>query len=194
MNPLHTQHRQDLERVGRVASGQGNAVLGEEIAIDLSDACGVRRSVEGKKKLWVHPVVVGSGVLAGAELIMPSLDCYVAVWCDVAFETGVGTDGIEFNNGGITLTATWACVPVEEYDYANDVIVPAGADIITSQGDFARYRASFGVVMAETRAIDSLNYRFVQRGTDTVIPDIFLPYFFQTLIPDFSATPPLALF
>jgi hypothetical protein len=194
MNSLLTQHRQDLERVARVPSGQGNAVLGEQIDIQLSDACGVRRSVEGRRKLWTHPVVVGSAVLAGKEISMPDLNCYLAVWCDVAFTTGVNGDGNEFNDGGGALQARWECVPVKDFDYNNDVIVPADADIITAAGDFARYRASFGVVMAQTREVENGEYRLVSRVTGLPVSDSFLPYFTQILIPDFTATPPIALF
>lgn len=199
MNPLHTQHRQDLERVtraqvGRSPGGNDAAVLGETIEIQTSDRVGVRRSVEGLRKLWVHPVLVGSAVLLGKELILPALNCYVAVWLDAVFGVGTTPEGIEYNNGDMVLRARWECVPVEKFDLADDIIVPSGADIITSAGDSARYSASFGVVVAETREVPGSDYRLVSRTTNETVQDTFIPYFFQMLIPNPLATPPLALF
>lgn len=198
MNPFHTQHRQNLERVTRspvatAPSGKASAVLGEEIDVQISERAGVRRSVESRRRLWVHPVLVGTAVLQGKELVMPDLDCYAAVWIDVAFRVNSNA-GVQYNTGDLVMQARWECVPVEGFDLSNGIIVPNGADIITDAGDFARYRASFGVVVAETSTITGSDYRFVSRQTGEPVDDVFLPYYFQMLIPNFSATPPLALF
>lgn len=192
MNPLHVQHKQDLERHRRtsglaLSSGVKPAILGEEVPIDTSFASGVRRSVEGQRTLWLGSIMVGLAVLAGKVIMLPADDCFVSVWCNVEFGVSNNVDGDEYNDGGILLRADWAVGSVGLYDVFDDsVIVPKGQPLNTAEGEGVRYRASFGIVVART-----------SRDGGSIIlngdPRPFQPYFFNTIIPNYSGITPITL-
>jgi|GEM_PF-6380826 len=195
MNPLHVQHKQDLERHGR-ANGRAfsgaatPSILGEEVPIQTSFASGVRRSVEGLLKVWVGSIMVGSAVLVGRTIMLPSPDCFISVWCNVEFGVASNPDGDEYNDGRISLRAEWAFGSVDLYDVVDEfVIVPKGQPLAT-EGDGVRYRASFGVVIATTSSVDG-SLRFVVNGTAT--ESAFQPYFFNTILPNYLGVTPITL-
>jgi hypothetical protein len=195
MNPLDTQHKQDLERHERRSSasptgGAAPALLGAHLDDTVSLRAGVRRSVEGKKKIWLDPIQIGSAVLKEQDFTFSSGDHYVFIWCDVTFGVGADLSGNPYNDGDIQVSATWGIGSMDDYEFAaSNTVVLNGDDLYTGFTGSAKATAQFGIVVAEIHLVDGQH--LLQEPTAFAPTlDSFIPYRFRVLIPDFSATPP----
>ncbi len=199
MNPLDNQHKQDLERHERRSSaspmgGAAPALLGAHIDGTVSLRAGVRRSVEGLNKIWLDPVLIGSAVLKEQDFTFPNGDHYVFIWCDVTYGVGTNLSSIAYNNGDMQVSATWGIGSMDDYEFAaSNTVVQNGQDIVTAYTGSAKATAQFGIVVAEIHFVDGRH--LLKAPTDSAPTlNAFIPYQFRILIPNFSATPPLALF